>query len=154
MEIVQFAVYFILHIIPLIPRTMEAPMQFYHITVIGDRSFDETIEAVTEQLKKEGFGVITNIDISAKIKEKTGEEIGRYVILGACNPPLALHALQVENKIGVMLPCNVIIRDTGDGSIEVASIDPLSSMAATGNAALISVAEEVSLKLKRVVESI
>ena len=128
-------------------------MQFYH-TTFTDRSFDEAISAVTEALKEEGFGVLTNIDIAAKLKEKIGVTMPRYTILGACNPPLAHKALSMENKIGVMLPCNVIVRETEDGPVEVSSIDPKASMAAAGNDSLISVAGEVSDKLKRVIDSL
>ncbi len=128
-------------------------MQFYH-TRVTDYSFDEAIAAVTEALKKEGFGVLTNIDMTSKLKEKIGVTIPRYTILGACNPPLAHKALTVENKIGVMLPCNVIVRETPEGKVEVSSIDPMASMAAAGIPSLVPVAEEVSGKLKMVIESL
>ena len=128
-------------------------MQFYH-TRVTDYSFDDAVAAVTEALKTEGFGVLTNIDMTAKLKEKLGVTIPRYIILGACNPPLAHKALTIENKIGVMLPCNVIVRETPEGRVEVSSIDPLASMAAAGTPSLIGVAEEVSTKLKKVIESL
>lgn len=128
-------------------------MQFY-CTTITDRSFEDTITAVTAALQKEGFGVLTTIDIAAKLKEKIGVEMSRYTILGACNPPLAHKALSVENKIGVMLPCNIIVQETRDGKVEVSSIDPMASMAAVGNTALTNVAEEVSHKLKAVIGSL
>jgi uncharacterized protein (DUF302 family) len=128
-------------------------MQFYH-TRVTDYSFDEAITAVTEALKKEGFGVLTNIDMTAKLKEKIGVTIPRYAILGACNPPLAHKALTIENRIGVMLPCNVIVRETPEGKVEVSSIDPMASMAAAGIPSLVPVAEEVSGKLKTVIESL
>ena len=128
-------------------------MKFYH-TTITERSFEDAISAVTEALKKEGFGVLTNVDIAAKMKEKIGVTMGRYTILSACNPPLAHKALTLEDKIGVMLPCNVIVRETPEGKVEVASIDPMASMAAVGSTSLISVAEEVSARLKSVIESI
>jgi len=128
-------------------------MQFYY-TTITDRSFEDTITAVTAALQKEGFGVLTTIDIAAKLKEKIGVEMSRYTILGACNPPLAHKALSVENKIGVMLPCNIIVQETRDGKVEVSSIDPMASMAAVGNTALTNVAEEVSHKLKAVIGSL
>ena len=128
-------------------------MQFYH-TKVTDRSFDEAIAAVTDALKTEGFGVLTTIDIAAKLKEKIGVTISRYTILGACNPPLAHKALTLENKIGVMLPCNVIVQENPDGNVEVSSIDPMASMAAAGTPSLIPVAEEVSAKLKRAIDSL
>jgi uncharacterized protein (DUF302 family) len=128
-------------------------MQFHH-TRVTDYSFDEAITAVTEALKKEGFGVLTNIDMTAKLKEKIGVTIPRYAILGACNPSLAHKALTIENRIGVMLPCNVIVRETPEGKVEVSSIDPMASMAAAGIPSLVPVAEEVSGKLKTVIESL
>ena len=128
-------------------------MHFYH-TTLTDKPFEDTVVAVTEALKKEGFGVLTHIDIAAKLKEKIGVDMRRYVILGACNPPLANRALKIENKIGVMLPCNVIVQETENGQIEVSSIDPMASMAAVGNTSLTAVAEEVSQKLQRVITSL
>ena len=128
-------------------------MHFYH-TALTDKPFEDTVVAVTEALKKEGFGVLTHIDIAAKLKEKIGVDMRRYVILGACNPPLANRALKIENKIGVMLPCNVIVQETENGQIEVSSIDPMASMAAAGNTSLTAVAEEVSQKLQRVITSL
>lgn len=128
-------------------------MEFYHTTVT-ERSFDEAISAVTEALKKEGFGVLTTVDIAGKMKEKLDVTMDRYMILGACNPPLAHKALTIENRIGVMLPCNVIVRETAEGKVEVSSIDPMASMAAVGNESLTEVAEEVSRKLKSVIASL
>jgi uncharacterized protein (DUF302 family) len=128
-------------------------MSFYHNRSIT-ATFDAAIGAVTEALKKEGFGVLTKIDLAEKFKEKLGIDFRRYVILGACNPSLAHKALLVEDKIGVMLPCNVIIQDKGQGKIEVAAIDPNASMAAVGNSDLTGIAVEVSAKLKRVVDTI
>ena len=116
--------------------------------------FDEAIAKVTESLKAEGFGVLTNIDISAKLKEKLGVDFRRYVILGACNPPLAYKALMAEDKIGVMLPCNIIIQQKSDNEIEIAAIDPEITMQAIGNDNLLPVAREVSEKLKKVVASV
>ena len=128
-------------------------MEFYHTTVT-EHPFDEAIYVVTEALKKEGFGVLTSIDIAAKMKEKLDVTMGRYTILGACNPPLAHKALTIEKRIGVMLPCNVIVRETPEGTVEVSSIDPMASMAAVGNESLTAVAEEVSRKLKSVIDSL
>jgi uncharacterized protein (DUF302 family) len=118
------------------------------------KSFDSAVSAVTEALKKEGFGILSQINISEKLKEKLGVDFKKYMILGACNPPLAYKALQAEDKIGVMLPCNVIVQEKESGTVEIAAIDPIASMAAAGNPVLAGIAAEVSGKLKRVVDSI
>ena len=128
-------------------------MEFYHHCQV-EKSMDDAIAAVTEALKKEGFGVLTKIDLSGTFKEKLGVDFRKYVIMGACNPFLAHKALQVEDKIGVMLPCNVIVQDKGEGTVEIAAIDPNASMAAIGNSGLTGIAVEVSVKLKRVVDSL
>ncbi len=128
-------------------------MSYYHSKRINV-NFEDAITSVIEALKIEGFGVLSQINMSEKLKEKLGIDIPRYVIIGACNPPLAYKALQADDKIGVMLPCNVIVQEKESGHIEVAAIDPIASMAATGNAALENIAAEVSGKLKRVVNSL
>jgi uncharacterized protein (DUF302 family) len=127
-------------------------MTFYHNKVVSC-AFDEAIEKVTEALKKEGFGILSQINIAEKLKEKLGVDFKKYVILGACNPALAFKALQTEDKIGVMLPCNVIVQDKGSGQVEIAAINPSASMAAVGNPALLPIAEEVSKKLKNAVDA-
>jgi uncharacterized protein (DUF302 family) len=116
--------------------------------------FDDAVEEVTAALRAEGFGVLTVIDVKKTLKSKLNIEFPRYVILGACNPTMAHEALQVENKIGTMLPCNVIVRDAGDDKIEVAAVDPVSSMQAVGNAKLANIAADVQAKLKRVIDSL
>ena len=116
--------------------------------------FDDVVDRVTATLKEEGFGVLTTIDVQATLKEKIGVDFPRYRILGACNPTMAHQALQAENKIGTMLPCNVIVRDAGDGKVEVAAVDPVSSMQAVENPALGQVATSVQQKLKNVIESL
>jgi uncharacterized protein (DUF302 family) len=128
-------------------------MSYNHSRIVK-RNFEEAISAVTEALKGEGFGVITQIDMQAKLKEKIGVDFQRYVILGACNPPLAYKALSIDDRIGVMLPCNVIVHQKTDNTIEVAAIDPETTMNAIGNEKLMTVAKEVSAKLKRVIEKI
>jgi uncharacterized protein (DUF302 family) len=128
-------------------------MSYYHNRVVK-KGFEETISAVTEALKKEGFGVLSKIDMSEKLKEKLGVDFRRYVILGACNPPLAYKALQTEDKIGVMLPCNIIVQEWAPDQVEIAAIDPAAAMAAVGNPTLNGIAAEVSDKLKKVVYSI
>ncbi len=105
-------------------------------------------------MKQEGFGVLTDIDIAKTFKAKIGADFPRYRILGACNPNFAHQALTLENKIGVMLPCNFIVRDQGDGGVEVAAIDPRTPMQQVGNPALDALAVEVAARLKKVVASI
>jgi uncharacterized protein (DUF302 family) len=128
-------------------------MSFYHCKSVAC-SFETAIEKVTDALKGEGFGVLTNIDIAGKLKEKINVDFRRYAILGACNPPLAYKALQAEDKIGVMLPCNVIVQQKSPAEVEVAAIDPEATMSAIGNTALLPIAQEVAAKLKRVIEKL
>ena len=116
------------------------------------RNFDDAVKAITEELKKEGFGVITEIDLKEKFKEKLGVDFRNYKILGACNPALAYKAVQVEPNIGTMLPCNVLVHENKEGKVEIAAINPLSSMGAVNNAELSALAEEVSGKLKSVID--
>ncbi|MBI1365079.1 MAG: DUF302 domain-containing protein [Alphaproteobacteria bacterium] len=120
-------------------------------TVSGD--FDAVIARVTEALKKEGFGVLTDIDVSATFKKKIDVDFRSYRILGACNPKLAHHALSLEDKIGVMLPCNVIVQKTDKG-VEVAAVDPVASLGRVGNPALDEAARTVKAALSRAVESL
>jgi uncharacterized protein (DUF302 family) len=116
--------------------------------------FQQAIERVTEALKQEGFGILTEIDIRSKMKEKLGVEFHDYRILGACHPPSAYEALQREDKIGTMLPCNVIVQAKGSGESEVAAVDPVASMQAVKNPALEEVARGVQERLRKVVESL
>lgn len=124
----------------------------YYITKTLAAGFDEAVTRTTEALKQEGFGVITEIDVTRTLKDKLGVDFRKYRILGACNPALAHQALSVEDKVGTMLPCNVVVQESGDGGVEVAAIDPAASMQAIGNPALSSVARVVREKLKAVVE--
>ncbi|OGD17967.1 MAG: hypothetical protein A2W03_15150 [Candidatus Aminicenantes bacterium RBG_16_63_16] len=116
--------------------------------------FDAAVERVKAELKKEGFGVLTEIDVRKTLKEKIGVDFRPYRILGACNPLYAHKALQAEDKIGTMLPCNVIVQELAPGHVEVAAIDPLASMAAVKNEDLGAVGLEVREKLKRVVDGL
>jgi len=116
--------------------------------------FEEAIERITASLKKEGFGVLTTINVRETLKNKLGVDFRNYIILGACNPPYAYKALQAEDKIGTMLPCNVIVQELGEGIVEVAAIDPVASMQAVENKKLEGTALEVQAKLKRVIESL
>ena len=127
----------------------------YHISkTLENVSFDQAIEKVTEELKKEGFGVLTEIDVKSTLKKKLDIEFRNYRILGACNPPYAYKALQSEDKIGTMLPCNVIVQQIDNKKIEVAAIDPIASMRAIDNPKLEVIAKEVREKLKNVINQI
>jgi uncharacterized protein (DUF302 family) len=117
-------------------------------------TFDQAVKKVTEELKKEGFGILTDINVKKTLKKKLNLDFQKYLILGACNPPFAHKALQAENKIGLMLPCNVVVQETLDHEIEVAVIDPIASMLAVENPKLKEVAEEVRIKLKMVIDNI
>lgn len=123
----------------------------YYFNKTLNLPFDKAIARVTEELKKEGFGILTDIDVKATLKKKLDVEFRKYRILGACNPPFAYKALQAEDKIGTMLPCNVIVQEISDGQIEIAAIDPLASMRAVENPTLKEIAAEISKKLKTVI---
>ena len=126
----------------------------YHFSKTVELPFAAAIAATTEALGKHGFGVLTDIDVSATMKAKLGEEFRPYRILGACNPQLAHRALQLEDKIGTMLPCNVIVQQHADGGVEVSAVDPVASMQAIKNPGLAEVAKDVQAKLKKVVASL
>lgn len=117
-------------------------------------TFEKTLDHVKEALTMEGFGVITEIDVQETLKKKIGVDFRKYRILGACNPTLAHEALQIEDKVGTMLPCNVVVQDLGSGGVEVAAIDPVASMQAIDNARLKVAAEQVRAKLRRVIDSL
>ena len=116
-----------------------------------DMTFEKAIVHVTEELKNEGFGILTEIDVKATLEKKLNVDFPKYTILGACNPPFAFRALRSEPRIGTMLPCNVIVRELDDGIIEVAVVDPLASMQAVQNKELQVIAEEIRIKLKNVI---
>ncbi len=117
-------------------------------------SYEKALARVTEELKKEGFGILTEIDVKETLKKKLDVDFRKYTILGACNPPFAYQALQAEEKIGLMLPCNVIVQETPDGGAEVSAIDPVASMQAIKNPKLQEVAEQVRAKLKKVIDQV
>lgn len=125
---------------------------YFAKTLVG--SFDEVVARTREALARQGFGVLTEIDVAATLRAKIGAEIAPYLILGACNPSLAYEALQLEDKVGSMLPCNVVVRDAGDGRTEVAAIDPVASMSAIPNPMLKKQAAIVADKLAAVVADI
>jgi uncharacterized protein (DUF302 family) len=126
----------------------------YYFSKMTDASFEEVLTKVADELKKEGFGILTEIDVRETLKKKLDVNFQKYKILGACNPPFAYEALQAENKIGVLLPCNVIVQELPDGKVEVAAIDPVQSMQAVGNPTLAVVAEQVQAKLRNVIGNI
>ena len=119
-----------------------------------DLGFDEALAKVPEALKAEGFGVLTEIDVQATLKKKLDVDFRRYRILGACNPPFAHRALQHSLDVGMLMPCNVIVYETDDGKTVVSAVDPMQTMAAQGDAAIQTLAEEVRRKLERVVASL
>jgi uncharacterized protein (DUF302 family) len=126
----------------------------YYFSRILETSFDEAIGRVMEALKKEGFGVLTEIDVKATMKDKLGVDFRPYRILGACNPQFAHRALELEDKIGTMLPCNVIVQQLEGGRVEVAAVDPIASMQAVKNDRVAEVAAQVQGKLRQVVEQL
>lgn len=128
-------------------------MTYYFAKEI-DLDFDEAITRVTEELKKEGFGVLTEIDVKATLKMKLDVDFRNYRILGACNPPFAHQALLAEPQIGLMLPCNVVVQEGEPGRTRVSAIDPIASMQAVENDSLGAVAEQVRAKLQKVIENI
>jgi uncharacterized protein (DUF302 family) len=132
---------------------MEGEMSYYFSQKIRG-SFDEVREKVIASLKEEGFGILTEIDVKQTLKKKLDVDFHNYKILGACNPPFAYKALQAENKIGTMLPCNVIVQEEKEGEIEVAAVDPVASMKAIDNPDLFGIAQQVRDKLKKVVKSL
>ncbi len=126
----------------------------YYFNKFVDLGFDKAIERTTACLAEAGFGVLTDIDVSATMKKKIGKDMKPYRILGACNPGYAYQALSAEDKIGTMLPCNVIVRETADGRVEVAAVDPVASMQAVDNPGLHGIATAVREALQKVIAAI
>ena len=129
-------------------------MNYYFNKIVEGKNFDEAIEQVTAELKKEGFGVLTEIDVKNTLKTKIDVDFKKYKILGACNPHSAHQALLSEDKIGVFLPCNVIVEEHENGDIEVSAVDPIASMISVKNESLGGIATEVRQKLIRVIENL
>ncbi len=117
-------------------------------------SFETAVEKVTQALQKEGFGVLTDIDVAATLKKKLGQDMPPYRILGACNPPLAHRAIETEPSIGLLLPCNVVVRQDSSGAVIVEVMDPAAVLDLVGNPAIGGVAREVRAKLQRVLETL
>ena len=129
-------------------------MSYYIETKLHDINFEDAVEKVTAELKKEGFGVLTEIDLKTTLKKKLDVDFYNYRVLGACNPPYAHKALMAENKIGTMLPCNVIVQERNPGEIEVSAVDPIASMQAIENPDIGQLAQEIRDKLKTVLEAV
>ncbi|MCX6250905.1 MAG: DUF302 domain-containing protein [Bacteroidetes bacterium] len=126
----------------------------YYFTTTLETPFDEAVQRTTDALKSEGFGIISEINIHEKLNEKLGISFKKYRILGACNPDYTYKALQAEDKIGTMLPCNIVVIDQGNGKTEVSAVNPVASMIAIQNNDLESIALEITEKLKRVIDSL
>jgi uncharacterized protein (DUF302 family) len=126
----------------------------YHFSKTVDGSFDQAIAVVTKSLGERGFGILTTIDVKATLKKKLDVDFRPYTILGACNPNFAYQALQREDKIGTMLPCNVIVQQKEVGKVEISAVDPVASMQAIDNPALATVAGEVRALLRQAIESL
>lgn len=126
----------------------------YYFSKDVTQQFNAAVERVVAALKEEGFGVLTEIDVKETLKEKLDVDFRRYKILGACNPPLAYRALNAEDKVGTMLPCNIIVQETADGKVNVAAVDPVASMQAIENPELEKIAKDVQAKLQGVIESL
>ncbi len=129
-------------------------MSYYISKIVKNASFENSIEMVTGLLKEQGFGIITEIDVQETMKKKLDVDFRKYKILGACNPHFAHKALESEDKIGTMLPCNVIVQELGNGDIEIAAVDPEASMAAVKNRALTEIAGEIRDRLKKVIDRV
>jgi uncharacterized protein (DUF302 family) len=129
-------------------------MMSYTIDKTVTYGFNEAVERTIAALKNEGFGVLTDIDVQATLKAKLGVDFRPYRILGACNPPIAHKALQLEDKLGAMLPCNVIVQERPDRRVEVSAVDPLAGMERTGNVALRDIAGDVRQRLERALAAV
>jgi len=129
-------------------------MSYYINKTLKGISFEEGIDRITATLKNEGFGILTEIDLKATLKKKLDVDLYNYKILGACNPPYAYKALQAEDKIGTMLPCNVIVQEKVKGEIEISAVDPIESMQAIKNANLGALAHEIRAKLKACINAL
>tara|TARA_R110002050_G_scaffold286468_3_gene436992 strand:+ start:79007 stop:79402 length:396 start_codon:yes stop_codon:yes gene_type:complete len=129
-------------------------MNYYFLTLLKNITFDDAIEKTKDALKEEGFGVLTEIDMKSTLKKKINVDFHNYKILGACNPTFAYEAIQKEDKIGIMLPCNVIVQEREKGVIEIAAVNPIASMQAIKNEALMEVSKLVKEKLERVIQNL
>ena len=124
----------------------------YYLAKTVSCSYEEAVSRVTEELKAEGFGVLTEIDVKSTLKKKLDVDFRKYVILGACNPQFAYRALSAEDKIGILLPCNVVVQEREDGKVEVSAVDPVGMMQMVDNPALKDVAQQIQERLKKVID--
>lgn len=129
-------------------------MNYYFSTLLKNTSYDKAIELTTEELKKEGFGVLTQINVKDTLKAKIDADFRPYIILGACNPHFAHKALLAEDKLGVFLPCNFVVEEHEDGTVQVSTVDPIAMMASVSNPELESMALEVREKVQRVIDGV
>ncbi|NQT61513.1 MAG: DUF302 domain-containing protein [Candidatus Marinimicrobia bacterium] len=129
-------------------------MSYYTSTILSDTTFEAALETITAELAKEGFGIISEIDVSGTLKKKIDVDFKRYTILGACNPGYAHHAIQTEDKIGVFLPCNVVVIEQSPGTVEIAAVDPVASMISVENSELTEMSKQVQDKLQKVIQSL
>jgi uncharacterized protein (DUF302 family) len=127
-------------------------MDYYYSKTVR-KGFDEAVSRIKKALKNEGFGILTEIDVSDTLKKKLDVEFRNYRILGACNPPFAYRALQAEDKIGTMLPCNVVVQEKGDGAVELAAVNPVASMQAIDNPDLREIADAIGQKLNKIIQN-
>ena len=126
----------------------------YSFSKTIDMTFDEAVSSVKQELQREGFGVLTEIDVKETLKQKLNVDFQRYTILGACNPSFAYEALQLENEVGVMLPCNVIVQEHAGGGVRISAVDPVASMQAIDNPNLNEIANQVRDKLRSVIDAL
>lgn len=126
----------------------------YSFSTVLDITYEEAISVVTETLKQEGFGVLTEIDVKSILKKKLNQDFRKYVILGACNPPFAFRSLEADLSVGLLLPCNVIVYETDDGKTVVSAINPVSALEVIQNKTLSEIAAEVSRKLQKVIATV
>lgn len=129
-------------------------MKYYYSTTLRHLTFEEAIDRITYELNNQGFGILTEVDIKSTLKKKLDIEFYNYKILGACNPPYAYKALQIEDKIGTMLPCNVIVQEKHSGTIQISAVDPVASMQAIENQELVEIAGEIRAKLIKAIENL
>jgi len=129
-------------------------MAYYFTKTIENTDFESAVQKITDGLKEEGFGVISTIDFQATLKEKINVDFRKYSVLQACNPPYAYKSLQAEDKIGTLLPCNVVVQEISDGTFEISSINPRAAMASVENSDMKKIADEISEKLERVVNKL
>ncbi len=126
----------------------------YHISTQVSGSYEDAVAKVRDELKEEGFGILTEIDVKQILKKKLNVDFRNYCILGACNPPFAYEALQAERNIGLMLPCNVIVQESESGTVEISAIDPIAAMRETNNPQLEKIASEIKAKLEKVISKL